>query len=100
MNYRFIQIEAQSKVSNEIDVDHFKSLYKDFSILKDRLPQILEFQLTYNKCYEITKELSTGFDSNKYSTFRTQCMNPYKEDSKEILVDYAVQSVINAVPSS
>lgn len=99
VNDRFIQIDAQSKVSDDIDIEHFQSLYKDFTILKDQLPQIPDFQLTYNKCYEITKELANEFDSSNYSIFKTQCMIPYKEDSKEILTDYAIQTEINANPS-
>ncbi len=98
VNNQFIKIEAQAKVSDTIDIIHFKSLYKDFSILKDKLPQIPDYQLTYNKCYEITKTLSEWWDSSNYSVFKTQCMTPYKEDSKEILTKYAVHAKIHASP--
>ena len=97
---QFTLIEASAKVSDKVDTKYFQNLYRDFSILKDKLPQLPNFKVIYNSCYEITKKLSNNFSRKDYSIFNSQCKEPYKNVSKKIFTEYTVNAKIKAIPKN
>jgi hypothetical protein len=98
----FIKISSYASTNpSDIPVNLFTDVYKDFSVLKTKLPQPNQyFRQVYEKCEITSKSLADSYSRTKLNTFNSQCFEPWKDISKDIFTKYAVSAKFEAYPKS
>lgn len=95
-----VKIEAYQKLWQEIPVNYFQLLNKDFNIVLPLLPQKANYKVTYEQCLITSEKLSDKFTFEDMIVFTDRCFDPLNQLIQDILKNFSVQWKINASPKS
>jgi len=89
----FIEVDAATKVWNQISQSRFSELNTSFQTVFPKFPQDYAFKVTYQQCLDITQWLTT-YTSTDYQTklasFMTNCYKPFTDIVKKVNTKYTV----------
>jgi len=99
---KFTKIDSYVRIwDNDIPQSYFSDIARDFSFLKDKLPNRRpKYWVVYENCELISKKLSSWVTSSKLDVFYSQCFWAWKNISREIFRYETVKAVIKASPQS
>jgi len=96
----FIEIQANNGIGVETPTSTFAQLYTYFSNVFPKFPQDYNFQITYQRCLQLTNSLSSSYDYDRFSAFMSLCYNPLSSILQQIDSAYSVRASTSANPVS
>ena len=96
----FIEIQANNGIGVETPTSTFGQLYTYFSNVFPKFPQDYNFQITYQRCLQLTNSLSSSYDYDRFSAFMSLCYNPLSSILQQIDSAYSVRASTSANPTS
>lgn len=96
----FVEIEANSKLWIEIPTVKFNDLHGYFVRVLPRFPQDYNFKVVYQQCLQLSQDLWTVYDYNKFASFMDNCYKPFSEITSTINTSYTVKANATFSPQS
>jgi len=99
----FVEIDAATKIWNEISQTKFSELNASFQTVFPKFPQDYAFKVTYQQCLDITKSLITytSIDyQSQLSSFMINCYKPFSDIVKKVNAKYTVIASAKISPQS
>ncbi len=99
----FVEIDAATKIWNQIPQNKFSELATSFQTVFPRFPQDYAFKVTYQQCLSLAQSLSTYTSTDyqtKLSSFMTNCYKPFGDIVKKVNAKYTVVAVAKISPQS
>jgi len=101
----FVEIDAYTKLWNNVHPDKFKELYQYFSSLFPKLPQDYSFKVTYQQCSLLSSQLGniSVNDPNYrslFSSFMSNCYKPFTDILKKINTQHTTTAKVIASPKA
>lgn len=96
----FIEIEANNGIWVQTPSSTFSSLNWYFSNIFPKFPQDYNFQITYQRCLQLTEALGTIYDDEAFSSFMSLCFKPLSNILNQIDGSYSVKASAWANPAS
>lgn len=96
----FVDIEAATKVGQDIDSAKFTQLNQYFTKVFDYFPQDYAFKLVYEQCKSLSQKLGANYSYNTLSSFMDNCHKPFNTIVKKINSSFTVTANGTANPLS
>ncbi len=101
----FVEIDAYTKLWNNIHPDKFRELNSSFIALFPKLPQDYSFKVTYQQCNLLSDQLwSVSQNDTMYrslfTSFMSNCYKPFTDVLKKINSQYTTSPKATASPKS
>lgn len=96
----FVEIEANNGIWVQTPTSTFASLYTYFSNVFPKFPQDYTFQITYQRCLQLTNWLSSNYNADTFSSFMSLCFNPLSSILQQIDSSYSIRASTTANPTS
>jgi len=96
----FVEIEAQSKVWEDIEENTFLELEQLFDDVFPYLPQQKSYKIVYQQCILLTESLGDSFEYSKFTNFLDNCQSDLNKIIKEINSKHTVKVNVSANPAT
>ncbi|MDD3262284.1 MAG: PKD domain-containing protein [Candidatus Absconditabacteria bacterium] len=101
----FVEIDAYTKLGNNIHPDKFKELNSSFTNLFPKLPQDYAFKVTYQQCNLLSSQLGNISQNDPmyrslFSSFMSNCYKPFTDVLKKINSQYTTSPKATASPKT
>lgn len=96
-----VEIDAASKIGDQIAQSKFIELNASFSAVLPKFPQEYAFKVVYQQCISLSQALTTYTNTdylNKLGSFMTNCYKPFSEILTKINSKYTVIAKAKASP--
>ncbi len=101
----FVEIDAYTKLWNNIHPDKFKELNSNFAALFPKMPQDYAFKVTYQQCNLLSSQLwnisqNDPMYRSLFASFMSNCYKPFTDVLKKINSQYTTAPKAIASPKS
>lgn len=101
----FVEIDANTKLGNQINPDKFRELNSNLNALFPKLPQDYSFKVTYQQCDLLSKQLAWMSSNDMayrshFQSFMANCYKPFSDILKTINSKYTAIPKIVASPKA
>ena len=97
---RGMNVVAKDGIWVQTPTTTFYELYQHFSNIFPKFPQEYSFQITYQRCLQLTQSLSNAFDFNTYSSFKDLCYSPLSSILNQIDSNYSIKASVSVNPTA
>ncbi len=95
-----IEIDSSKTIWSQVGQQVFLDFYNWLDAANSYLPQEYEFQVIYNQCLILSKDLSQQYSATGFQNFIENCQRPFESILGKIKAQYTVVASATANPSS